>query len=394
MGLLNTTTGELLVSLCLTLLVWGAEGQGTGKVKLVLGSEEINLGQHQGTWAPLMQTRENLTQVKSIRSTFLFRTFDPEGVVFYGDTLNGKDWFILALKDGIPEMQIGKADILVSMHGGPKINDGKWHLLEISNNGDFVRLNVDSQKEVIVGLKSKMTESVLQGQIRLAIGGILVSPENLLVPFQPAMDGCIRQGNWLNLSMPWETQQLGEPRPCYANIEPGSYFTGAGVATFNTTELPAYQTEDIGITISIQGDSSMLNGTILSLKTPGEEIATTRLIVDNDLKNIKLTIRTIESISKSIRFTKLTLTLKKNQLNMKTDETEMKLESDDIPDYLSRWKEGMILAFGGLQEDRAPDNSNQYLKGCLAKIQVLGQDVDLDRALYKDASISSHSCPS
>lgn len=36
---------------------------------------------------------------------------------------------MLSLRDGIPEMQIGKADILVSIKGGRKLNDGAWHLV-------------------------------------------------------------------------------------------------------------------------------------------------------------------------------------------------------------------------------------------------------------------------
>lgn len=70
-----------------------------------------------------------MSLVYSIKSMFQFRTFDPEGVVFYGDTKEGEDWFVLILRNGIPEMQIGKADILVSVQGGPKLNDGKWHLV-------------------------------------------------------------------------------------------------------------------------------------------------------------------------------------------------------------------------------------------------------------------------
>lgn len=48
-------------------------------------------------------------------------------MIFYGDTKNGDDWFVLSLKDGIPLMQISKGDVLVSVAGGPKLDDGKWH---------------------------------------------------------------------------------------------------------------------------------------------------------------------------------------------------------------------------------------------------------------------------
>lgn len=67
------------------------------------------------------------SHLSSIKSTFQLRTFDPEGAVFYGDTKDGLDWFVLSLKDGIPLMQISKGDVHVSVSGGPKLNDGKWH---------------------------------------------------------------------------------------------------------------------------------------------------------------------------------------------------------------------------------------------------------------------------
>lgn len=63
----------------------------------------------------------------SIKSSFQLRTFDPEGVIFYGDTKKGQDWFVLSLKDGIPLMQIYRSGMYVSVAGGTKLSDGEWH---------------------------------------------------------------------------------------------------------------------------------------------------------------------------------------------------------------------------------------------------------------------------
>lgn len=48
------------------------------------------------------------------------------------------------------------------------------------------------------------------------------------------MDGCVREGNWLNLTSPW-VAEADELQPCYENIQPGSYFPGTGFAIFNTS---------------------------------------------------------------------------------------------------------------------------------------------------------------
>lgn len=61
--------------------------------------------------------------------------------------------------------------------------------------------------------------------------------KDLLIPLfqvEPRFDACVRQGSWLNLSTLWETD-AEELWPCYQHPQPGSYFSGAGFAIFNTS---------------------------------------------------------------------------------------------------------------------------------------------------------------
>lgn len=111
-----------------TLLGRGAEGPGNGRGrKDVSGSATMYLGQDRDIWRPLVNTTIRLTEISTIKSSFQLRTYDPEGAIFYGDNKNGKDWFIFALRDGIPLMQISREEVLVNVAGGPKLNDGQWH---------------------------------------------------------------------------------------------------------------------------------------------------------------------------------------------------------------------------------------------------------------------------
>uniref|UniRef100_A0A670J2M2 Laminin G domain-containing protein n=1 Tax=Podarcis muralis TaxID=64176 RepID=A0A670J2M2_PODMU len=71
------------------------------------------------------------------------------GVIFYGDMSPGVNWFLLALRNGKPEIQIHNTLTNVTVSGGRRLDDGHWH-----------RLN-------------------------------------------PAMDGCMRRWNWLNKSTEW-----------------------------------------------------------------------------------------------------------------------------------------------------------------------------------------------
>lgn len=381
--------GGLLLSLSLTLLGWRVEGQGNGRGKKeVSGGATVYLGQDRDIWRPLIHTTVNLSEISSIKSSFQFRTFDPEGAVFYGDTKNGDDWFVLSLKDGIPLMQISREDILVSVAGGPKLNDGQWHTLEVSNQEKFVILEVDGSSRLVVGMQSKQTQEVLSGELRLAVGGILIDKEKMIVPFEPQMDGCVREGSWLNLSMPWEAE-AGELWPCYQNVQPGSYFPGTGFAIFNTSVFHS----DDGVKVELWGDFSKMDGTILSIKAPGQELMFA-LVANNNTKEVTL-IFGEEKISMKETFKRLVITFQTDLLKVLEDEDESKTTLSIIPGshlgYLTPWREGR-LAVGGLLGEGEDDVGSQFLTGCLEKIQVQGRDLDLDLAV-KHMSISSHSCP-
>uniref|UniRef100_H3CIH7 Sex hormone-binding globulin n=1 Tax=Tetraodon nigroviridis TaxID=99883 RepID=H3CIH7_TETNG len=268
-ALWKAVAGVLLAALGLALLGRPAEAQGNGRdKKQVSGDSAMFLGQEREAWRPLVATTVNLSDINSIKSSFQLQTFDPEGVIFYGDTKGGADWFVLSLKDGVPLMQIYRAGIYVSVAGGTKLSDGKWHTLEVSNQGDFVILEMDGSDKLVVGMHPAEPEKVLAGELRLALGGVLINPELMVVPVGPRFDACLRQGSWLNLSTPWETD-AEELWPCYQRLEPGSYFSGAGFAIFNISvfHIDAHR----GMKVELFGDFSKMDGTILSIKAPGQE---------------------------------------------------------------------------------------------------------------------------
>lgn len=51
----------------------------------------------------------------------------------------------------------------------------------MSNQGQFVILEVDSSGGLVVGMQSKLTEQVLSSELRLALGGILINKDKLIV---------------------------------------------------------------------------------------------------------------------------------------------------------------------------------------------------------------------
>uniref|UniRef100_A0A8C0DGQ4 Sex hormone-binding globulin n=1 Tax=Balaenoptera musculus TaxID=9771 RepID=A0A8C0DGQ4_BALMU len=69
----------------------------------------------------------NLTKIIKTSSSFEFRTWDPEGVIFYGDTNPEDDWFVLGLQDGRPEIQLHNHWAQLTVGAGPRLDDGRWH---------------------------------------------------------------------------------------------------------------------------------------------------------------------------------------------------------------------------------------------------------------------------
>lgn len=359
--------------------------------KEVSGDSIIYLGQERNPWRPLIRTTANLSEISSIKSTFQFRTFDPEGVIFYGDTKNGEDWFLLSLQEGFPLMQISKEDVQVSVTGGPKLNDGKWHRLDVSNKGKFVILEVDGLPGLVVGMHSKQTKEVISGQLRLALGGILTSKDKMIVQLEPQMDGCVRGGHWLNLSIPWEADE-DELLLCHQNIQPGSFFAGEGFTVFNTSAFTI--DEDQGFRAEFWGDFSQMDGTILSIiSSQGKLLAA--LVASNHTNELHLTIGEHKNIMHNT-FKKLRITFLENIVKVFGYPDESNAETYEyVPEsttaYLTALREGRF-AIGGLLGGVQDMVGSHFLTGCLEKIQVQGKDLDLDLAV-RDMSASSHSCP-
>ncbi|KAJ8254802.1 hypothetical protein GJAV_G00197500 [Gymnothorax javanicus] len=377
----------VLARLSTTCLGQAADGRGNGDRKgLISGNGLINLGQTWGSRSPLMHLNANLSELTSLKSSFEFRTLDPEGVVLYGETKGCAEWFVLGLRGGVPEMQVGIARTLTSVAGGPKINDGKWHKVELQNEGDFFELGIDGKTALMLGLRTNRDDCLMAAQMRLALGGILIKELELLNPLREEMDGCVRAGNWLNLSTPWEMHLREDPRPCFHEIRKGSFFSGTGLALFNTSDFPSKLTGEEGVEVKIQGCSSMWNGTILSLMNSQNKPV---LIITARPQTEELFVMLGTRIAKlKLGPDTLVLALSSSYIVVEFGQKEPLWLMDATHDWVRMWDEGVLLAFGGV-----PGDSHAKLEGCLSLIQIQRQDVDLDQALQKHNSISSHSCP-
>lgn len=75
--------------------------------------------------------------------------------------------------------------------------------LEVSNQGKFVILEVDGSGGLVVGMQSKLTEHLLSSELRLAVGGILINKDQLIVQVPCFYFSWNTFTNWVMIS--WST---------------------------------------------------------------------------------------------------------------------------------------------------------------------------------------------
>ncbi|XP_039355961.1 sex hormone-binding globulin isoform X2 [Mauremys reevesii] len=207
----------------------------------VLPGEEgaLNIGRHWGGATPAATIFIDLSTVTSAASFFDFRTLDPEGVIFFGDMGDQSDWFVLGLRRGRAEMQISSVMTNISVRGGRRLDDGQWHRMMVMNEGDSVRLEVDGDELLTLGHVSYPIIERPASAMRLAVGGLLLPASYLLAPMNTPMDGCLRRWRWLNQSTTWREGAAlqAKAKPCFSALLPGSFFPGAGLASFRPADL-------------------------------------------------------------------------------------------------------------------------------------------------------------
>ncbi|KAI4533275.1 hypothetical protein MG293_016294 [Ovis ammon polii] len=133
----------------------------------------------------------NLTKITKISSSFEFRTWDPEGVIFYGDTNPKNDWFMLGLRDGRPEIQLHNHWAQLTVSAGPRLDDGRWHQMEVKIHGDSLLLRVDGVE--VLRLRQVFGQLANNSQLimRIALGGLLFPASDLRLPLKLTVSGVV-----------------------------------------------------------------------------------------------------------------------------------------------------------------------------------------------------------
>ncbi|XP_018604095.1 growth arrest-specific protein 6-like [Scleropages formosus] len=237
------------------------------------------------------------------------------------------------------------------------------------------------------------------GLLRIAIGALM--PNGIIdVGLNPALDGCLRNWDWVkqDSSILQHRVQESDAQRCWEHIGPGSFFPGEAVACLplqvleNMTLVRENPNWNFTVGLSFHPAPGS-RGVLFAIVDPQNKTVLS-VSIDKELvlhfRGKVLGSGTLSSNPCSMGSHNLELLVMERQFAMKmgTEQGVMQLDQDDLEHLKSIWSHsGSRLYLGG-----QPGGSS-FFHGCL-QVKIQGTVVDVDLAEVKHTGIRSHSCPS
>uniref|UniRef100_A0A8C2RCZ4 Sex hormone-binding globulin n=1 Tax=Capra hircus TaxID=9925 RepID=A0A8C2RCZ4_CAPHI len=276
----------------------------------------------------------NLTKITKISSSFEFRTWDPEGVIFYGDTNPKNDWFMLGLRDGRPEIQLHNHWAQLTVSAGPRLDDGRWHQLV------------------------------------------------------PALDACLRQDDWLDQQAQTSASVPTSVRSCALESQPGIFFPPGTGAQFGLQDIPQPHAEPWAFSLDLALQLAAGSGRLLALGTPENPSW-----LSIHLQDQKVVLSSGSGPGLDLPLVlglplQLKLTVSGVVLSQGAKKEILALPPTGPGSLLDLWVQPQGRLFlGALPGDAASASF------CLDGLWAQGQSLDMDRAQSRSLNIWTHSCP-
>ncbi|XP_075419499.1 growth arrest-specific protein 6 [Tenrec ecaudatus] len=366
---------------------------------------------------PVIRLRFKRLQPTRLVAEFEFRTFDPEGVLFFAGGHQDSTWIVLALWAGRLELQLSYNGIGRVTSSGPIINHGMWQTISVEEleRNLVVKVNKDAVMKIAVAGDLFQLDRGLY-HLNLTVGGIPFKEKDLVQPINPRLDGCMRSWNWLNGedTTIQETVKLNTKMQCFSVMERGSFFPGNGFAFYSLSymrtslDVGTETTWEIEVIARIRPASD--TGVLLALMGEDHTVPLSVALVDyHSTKKLKkqLVVLAVENVTLSLMEIKVcdsqehvvTVSVKEGEASLVVDGT--KGQSEVSPEQLQErlavlkrhLREPVHTFLGGLPD--VPVTSvpvTAFYHGCLT-LEVNQKALDLDEAAYKHSDIMSHSCP-
>ncbi|XP_059100267.1 growth arrest-specific protein 6 [Peromyscus eremicus] len=366
---------------------------------------------------PVIRLRFKRLQPTRLLAEFDFRTFDPEGVLFFAGGRSDSTWIVLGLRAGRLELQLRYNGVGRITSSGPIINHGMWQTISVEEleRNLVIKVNKDAVMKIAVAGELFQLERGLY-HLNLTVGGIPFKEHDLVQPINPRLDGCMRSWNWLNGedSAIQETVKANTKMQCFSVTERGSFFPGGASAFYSlnytrtSLDVGTETTWEVEIVARIRPATD--TGVLLALVGDNHVVPLSVALVDyHSTKKLKkqLVVLAVEDVALALMEIKVcdsqehvvTVSLRDDEATLEVDGTKGQSEVSAAQlqerlDTLGKHLQGTVLTFvGGLPDvpvTSAPVTA--FYRGCMT-LEVNQKTLDLDEASYKHSDITSHSCP-
>uniref|UniRef100_A0A8C0IT14 Growth arrest specific 6 n=1 Tax=Chelonoidis abingdonii TaxID=106734 RepID=A0A8C0IT14_CHEAB len=352
---------------------------------------------------PVIRLRFKRKQPTRLVAEFDFRTFDPEGVLFFAGGHQDSTWIVLALRNGRLELQLKYNGIGRVTSSGPVINHGMWQTISVEEleRSLFIKVNKDAVMKIAVAGDLFTLDKGLY-QLNLTVGGKIMS---LSYKINPRLDGCMRGWNWLNGedTTIQETIKLNDKMQCFSVAGRGSFYPGSGFAIFNFNYSKNWEVEvntvirpaaDTGVLFALVGEECVCFSLCLCLHLLHSFAIQFIILAMESTVVSRLAINVCDDQEHSVN-----IFISKGQLSLTVDGTagQSELSRSQLQDslfLLEGYLQSSVKTYvGGLPD--VPVTSTPvtaFYHGCMT-VKMNNKALDLDEAFYKHSDITSHSCP-
>ncbi|KAM6180058.1 growth arrest-specific protein 6 isoform 2-T2 [Erethizon dorsatum] len=367
--------------------------------------------------APVIRLRFKRLQPTRLVAEFDFRTFDPEGILFFAGGHLASTWVVLGLRAGRLELQLRYNGVGHVTSSGPVINHGLWQTISVEelDRNLVIKVNKDAVMKIAVAGDLFQLDRGLY-HLNLTVGGAPFPTQDLVQPINPRLDGCMRSWSWLNGedNTIQETVKANTKMQCFSVTEKGTFFPGSGFAfyslSYTRTSLDTGTGGTWGVEVVARIRPAADTGVLLALVGGNQTVALSVALVDyHSTKKLKkqLVVLAVEDITLALMEIKVcdgqehmvTVSLKEGEVSLEVDGTkgQSELNTAQLQERLAllgTHLQGSVLTFiGGLPDvpvTSAPVTA--FYHGCMT-LEVGGKSLDLDEATYKHSDITTHSCP-
>ncbi|XP_042638396.1 sex hormone-binding globulin [Orycteropus afer afer] len=337
---------------------------------------------------PVIIITFDISKITKTSSSFELRTWDPEGVIFYGDTNPNDDWFMLGLRDGRPEIQLHNHWAQLTVGTGPRLDDGRWHQIEVKVDGGSVLLEVDQEEVLRLRQVSGPLARKPQHIMKIALGGLVFPPSKLRLPLVPALDGCLRRDIWLDQQAQTSVSAPSSIRNCAVDSQPGIFFPLGTHGEFNLQDIPQPHAEPWAFSLKLGLQLAAGTGPLLALGTPENSPWLSLHLQDQKLvlflgSGPGLDLPLVSGLPLQLK-----LGMTRVVVSQGPKEEVLALPPLGLDPLSNLWAQPQGSLFLGAVPGEASSASF-----CLDGLWAQDQRLDMDQALNRSRDIWTHSCP-